>query len=787
MKNTIKIPFKPLTGHNCEQAEAQNVRLDDGNMSVVGTPRAVCAKTAVDKFLGIDTRGDTTYYFMQRNGRTVLVAGYSRSGTSTAAEKEIFDAGSEVTAIASSGDFVVLTTASGLKYLRFVGNGYSLVGGMVEAPSFCFGTTLASSASTDIPGLTLKSTYRQWRGSLTASDKTTAKSNFVAAIAELQRMATLGGYCLQPIVLRVAVRLWDDTLVWSDEAVCVGSGWTPEAVATVNIGDETTVEQTTLSAEMWQPTVCIVANGIGEWAPLVKAVEIYATDEPQDFTTMRFRCEQTQTGSKAYSLRMRAENDAEALVSDAAEAQTLRLVATITDIDSLASGTLRGSGIADLGNGVYAISMVRSRQAAWSNAPRRFTAATFCAIGSNIFAGDVTSFLPSAPHYLSLVDGAQLTAGMASAYVSVDIATDAGKATVTRAELVERYSLQTANMLTYPDSRARTMTIIAVAGGTRYSLTVDLLPSACGNYAYASKAGGFTLTPSSSTTIPSSVLTSSRSASLLLMCDGGNPLQWSQCKRADNTGVVGVMPSLRYGTTWSVGRSPVCLFSTDGLRLLSFNTSGECTASTRISQCTIANAMLVAATERGVAFVDTHGEVCRYEGSKVQALGIDASWAKGMVYSTVFDEVIVYGSDCAIAVAADGTYTTRTLAFTTHSHNLPADDSCVYSTDAEDARTMAVSLLTPPIAVEARQRLVQWFVSADTADVVATVYGENGFSCHGIMLCRMRLCGRLSAPVRQRIASPRVRTLRLALSGNLPTSAKVYEAVILSQQTNRQV
>ncbi len=774
MKNTVNFSFQPLSGRNTGRAEAQNVRYVGGKMTVTGAPAAICAKTVADRFLGIDTRGDTTYFFMQRNGTTVVVTGYSRNGTFTAAEKEIFEAQDEVTALASTGSFVVLATAGGLQYLLFNGNGYSHLGGMVEVPSFCFGTTSATTASADIPGLTLKSTYRQWSGSLTASDKKSAKSNFQTAIDELQRAAAVGGYSLQPTVLRVAVRLWDDTLVWSNEASCVGSGWNPEATATVTLGDETTVDQTTLTATMWQPTVRLVAPGIGNWSPFVKAVEIYATDEPQEFATMRFRCEQTQTGSKSYSLRMRAEGNDTATIRSAAESESLRLVATITDIDNLVKGKICSNGIADLGNGVYAIGMVRGKAAKWSNTPCRFTAGAFCAIGSNIFAGNVTSFLPTPPRYLSLADGTRLKSGVASVYVSVDIATDAGKATVTRAELVESYSLQTSSLLTYPDSRARSMTVIVVAAGTRYSLSADLMPSPTGDCAYASKVGGFTLTASTDTSIPSTLLQSATSRTRLLVSASDNPLLWTLCDRADNTGVVCVMPSLRYGTTWSVGRSPVCLFSTDGLRLLSFNTSDCCTASTRISRRTVASGFLAAATESGVTFVDIHGEVCRYEGSRVKSLGIDASWAKGLVYSAAHDEVIAYGDGQAIAIAADGTYTHRTASFATHAHNLPADDSCVYSPDVEELRAMTVVLRSPQIAAPSRLHLVQWMVNAASADVETTVYGENGFSCHGEKLCRLRLKGTLNAPVRQRVASPRVRTFRLELAGTMPTGAEVH-------------
>ena len=81
MKNTKKIEFKPLTPIDGNRSEAVNVRRRGDWMEVTGTPAAVCPKTTDDRFLGADRRGSRTYYFMQRNGKDVIMSGYRQDGT----------------------------------------------------------------------------------------------------------------------------------------------------------------------------------------------------------------------------------------------------------------------------------------------------------------------------------------------------------------------------------------------------------------------------------------------------------------------------------------------------------------------------------------------------------------------------------------------------------------------------------------------------------------------------------------------------------------------------------
>lgn len=773
MKNTTTISFKPLTAVDGNRAEALNVRPRGEWMEVVGEATAVCPKTADDVLLGIDRRGSRTYYFMQRRHRIVSVAGYSQNGAFTALGEDLLDAEGDAYGFAVSGDFVVLSTPKGLRYLHFNGSGYDSLGGAVEMPVFAFGTNESATVATDIPGFVMKSSYRQWTGTLTATDRGTVERAFMSSVAQLQRLAEVGGSCLQPIAVRVALRLWDDSRLWSDAVAGLGSAWQPEVVAEAASGDAWTVVPSTLRAATWRPTLRLVSAGIGEWQQFVKAVEIYATDEWQDFSVVRVRCEQSQSGQPAYYLRMRAENDADQLIRQAAEATKMRLVATITDIPSLVAGKVVAPNVIDIG-GEYAINVVRSSIAEWQPAPRPFVARMLSAVGTSTFAGNIESQLPTPPHYMQLADANSLTDGLASTYVSVEVATETGTMVVTRAALLESYSLHTASIVAYPDSRARRLSIIVVAGGQRHSLAIDLTPAANGNYAYATRNGGFVLQRSSDASVPATTAAAISQPSRLLLSNG-NPLQWMACDNADNTGVIGILPSMRYGSSWVVGRSPVCLLSADGLRLLSFDTAGRCTASTRVSRHVVADARLAAVTDNGIAFVDSYGQLCRYRSQRVEPTGIVAVGAKGVVYDNVHGELLIYGGQHSIAVGNDNAFTHRTATFLSHADAMPFDHDHVYDINVETARPMAVELRTPQMTLPFMLRLAEWRIAATDADISVAIYGENGFSCHGETTCRMRLRGALTAAVRQRVAARRIDSVRLGVAGTLPTGSRICQ------------
>ncbi len=75
-----------------------------------------------------------------------------------------------------------------------------------------------------------------------------------------------------------------------------------------------------------------------------------------------------------------------------------------------------------------------------------------------------------------------------------------------------------------------------------------------------------------------------------------------------------------------------------------------------------------------------------------------------------------------------------------------------------------------------RLKAVEWDAVADKADARFAVYGENGHSCHGELLSRLRMRGQIGAPFVHRVVAPRVRDCRLEIKGVFPAGTAILPA-----------
>lgn len=344
----IQIPLQTLRQGDAAEAEAVNLRAyGKDSVAAVGNPLPIAALPGGDRLVGYDRRQGRTYYFSERDGALILL-GYAADGTFTATGETIATLGSPVTAFASTGDFVVISTADGLSYLHYSDGTYSFLGGAPQFPVMAFGTAEKVELSAEIAGRRLSGTYSGWSGSLQSADLAAMEKQAVKAMENLQLQARQGFMLTSPAAIRTALRLWDGTMIWSPDATVVGIVSHPETVADVTMENsgEFRVERTVLRQNAWKLSLTLLSPGIGAWRNLVKAVEIYAAvwqDDTAGQTT--FRCEQSQQGEPQYFLRIStAGQNQEAACRQLAETRGFRLIATISGIEELIGGTVSAQG-----------------------------------------------------------------------------------------------------------------------------------------------------------------------------------------------------------------------------------------------------------------------------------------------------------------------------------------------------------------------------------------------------------------------------------------------------------
>lgn len=788
-KSVMKtVAFKGLDATSREgAAEVVGLRSCGNRMEVAGDPAVVTYMAETDRLVGIDVREGRQYYFIVRENAGLVLLGHRADGVFVFDEQALFPVAGNVTGMASAGELTIFGTSEGLKYLHYVSGKYSFLGGEIEMPSFAFGVKSQGVMSLPLQALELSGDYPAWTGStLTAADDNRAAGNFRKAVVSMLQSASRRGSRILPMLLRVGLRLWDDSLMWSGEMAAVGQGlWHPDVLREVaaDADGNRVVGESVLTAEAWKPSIAIVSSGIGAWKPFVKAVEIYACDVDDSDFEVEIRKEQSQTGSPSCFLRMSATwRDGCRLLSDAAEMGKFRLLTAITDIEAFLQGKISGEGVTEIAAGTWAVDAhLSGAEIAWSPRTAEFSPKVFASAGGYLAAGNLTVKRRLPPHFLSMCDGSRLVEGMASTFVAVTLATPEGEAVVTRSELTERYSEKLTGCVGYPDARAIKMEVIAVAGGKSFRAEIALRPSSSGNFAFAVSTDGFMLSVVDAVAVPESSNVDSRCESALFVAPCSMPMQWQPCEGIGSGSIIAVSPSFRYGSSWTLGRSPLCLFSADGVRLLSFDSRHRFTAATLISRHVAPDGKCICPTAAGLAFADTHGEVCRYEGSKVVSTGIVVENVVGVGYSVRFDEIWVLAADGVVVVDGENKFYRRRMKIenlvNSDAGTILCESSSLLAIEEENERDMEIELRSAQIPTGGlRLKAVEWDAVADKADARFAVYGENGHSCHGELLSRLRMRGQIGAPFVHRVVAPRVRDCRLEIKGVFPAGTAILPA-----------
>ena len=784
-RKSLRIEFDAVSPTDGREAEAVNVRPEGGKMTVVGIPAVTATLTVGDRLLGTDECDGRCHYFVVR-GADVLVAGYSEGGRFMRHEQLLFHATGPVAGMAwAKGGLLTVATAGGLEYVARSDKGYAYLGKSPDMPIVCFGVARRKHGVATLRSASLSGDYDRWQSPLDDEDSAMLQKRFGAVSGELLRSAESDGCILGPTIVCMALRLSDGTLLWSDSPTVVGQSPTIEAVADVTLSNGVrTVAESRVECDFFCPTLTVASYGIGRWKDYVKAVEIYA-GERWEQPSVALRCEQS-AGVATDRLRMSADyGHPAAQLHQLAQQTDLRRVAVITDIDALMAGTVKGEGLRPASSGGIAgrTMEIDCRLSGRPSETHRFRPAPFAAqviaaVGGEVFCGDLTWQLPSAPALMSFADGKSLRAGESSVSVSVEIPTPGATARVVHSTLCDFRAERLNSLICYPDSRARRMVFLSVTDGVSRQAVVDLVPSADGRCAYAVADGGFVMEEVEATVIPEASPASFRQSSDIVRSEGGNPLLWQRLDKADNAGVTALMPSFRYGSSWLLGRSPVCLFSPDGLRLLSFDSRGKCTASTLISRRTVASSDLAVATDDGIAFVDTCGELCRYRGSRVESTGVTVADATSLGFSLRYGELWVSMPEKTLVVRSDNrSYCRVPKIDRLAGGRLAVTGVAVRELDMEEPVRQSVVLKSRALpAANRRLHSVEWDFESGSADVRLNVYGENGHSCHGMLLSKLSVRGEVGSPLRQRPAAPWVRTIRVELEGMLHTGNAIYSA-----------
>ena len=325
MKQTRMIPRGMVPLANAEAAQcgeamlAQNVREREQSLQVTGMPAAAGTIGAGERLLLI-----TGPHRVTSIGGVVKVDG---SAVLTVTE--------DIVGAHAIGSLVVVVTSGGLKYLSLNNGTWTVLDPADAMPQLTLTASCATSTD-DIAAVTFAELYSQWQAPLADAD--------TAVLAALLRnawdtltgaVAAMGRHC-SPMLVRWAVRLWDDSLLWMSDAVRVGDETLSNAdrisAQVISTGSGFTGTEATVMSMRHYTLDIGVARGIGaDWIPLVKSIDVFATSEARLLASGRmldYRCLTRTTGPREYVLEMGLARRSAAEITSELASSPWQLVAT---------------------------------------------------------------------------------------------------------------------------------------------------------------------------------------------------------------------------------------------------------------------------------------------------------------------------------------------------------------------------------------------------------------------------------------------------------------------------
>ena len=300
---------------------AQNLRECEQSLQVTGQPAVTGTIDVGDRLLTVSDSHKVTCH-----ERVVKIDGVP-----------VMTATSEVVGAQVIGDLMVIVTRNGLTYLARPGDdGPWVVMNPADAvPQLSF-TAQCATSQANIAPYSFETPYQQWRAPLADMDTTALLGLLRVAWNGLNADAHAEGRRTAPILVRWAVRLHDDSYLWVSDPVRVGDETLSNADRVSAIIDYdnsgfTGTQATSMTLTHYTLGIAVVQGIAAQWLPLVKSIDVLATDEARLLNASRaldYRCITRTTGPREYVLEMGLSWRGAAAIAHDLASSPWRLIAT---------------------------------------------------------------------------------------------------------------------------------------------------------------------------------------------------------------------------------------------------------------------------------------------------------------------------------------------------------------------------------------------------------------------------------------------------------------------------
>lgn len=721
-----------------------------------------------EKILIVDSRNGKDYHLTYTDDGTIYLHGVREGDDYSTLNEKLCNVDAKPLFAQIVGPFVVIFTQQGKKFLYKESENYILADLNDAMPLIELRAVNTTIIDKNIQGKNFKNSYTQWIA-LEDADNTALQSSVISSYAEIKREAMLRGVFLQPVAVRYALRLWDDSYALVSPPIVVGKGVQCAGMVSFKVNTSMSGYETGLfTAEVYNVGIKILKSMSPEWQSLVKSIDILVSDEMTPFVenSVHTVCGTATDAGRYVScqlLKKEWELSFTQVINPTTWYELVRL--NPQDIKQDNEKVLwRKSKMIEANRssmGVLTTSMGYDR----------VQSAGF-SLNSRLYAGGNERILRNKWHCVQFFDK-EYDNVPCEVIVTAHLRTHQGKAVVVSKASYAYTPRKLNGVIAYPDSRAYEMTVKLLSNGKVSEWSGNLRGVIEQGYACYVNSGfrNTELSAGLSFYEPTEQNTREINTTELVVYRNGNPFVTEDIRDAWQGEITAIVPTPKSVYSSVFGRYPVYVFTTKGLFAAAYKSLGNYKDVQMLDSRRLKNSKLTAVSDEKVYFVSEGNELCTLAGKTVTVISQQKNVSQ-LVWLNHQRELLVRHSDNSVHIELpNGRCYSRTEKLKdVYSDEYNALATCetgeIVDLDKEKQSKSIVRLETHPISVKAGELVAPLgmmvnITGSGVENGKVELIGSDGVSCEERVLTEIELPANCCHPLDTVIYAKPCRLIKL--------------------------
>ncbi len=623
-----------------------NMRERNESLEAVGMPKEIAQLSENEKLIFIHDYDEYSNYLTSK-GCHLILHGRMNGGHYNLLNYEIHSYSGDIKAVNKVGGFLIVDTLNGREYLHFINEEYVYLDINDAIPTLWIGTADSNSRQITVPAFNFAASYTQWARPLSSSDETTLQRNISKSYKDLAQQISSDGFFMQPMAVRYAVRLWDDTYLWISAPVIVGNckqcTATIKAEVTSTGSGFSSCGESQITAQAYHVGAAVLRSTSTEWDSLIKSIDIFSTTEMEPFTDslqINYRCETSQSGTRRYYLASELkESENNLALGELINPDHWHILCRINDLGEMRNGILCAQNISNTiisesgdlisysirKSGIYNEALNQtSLQNILSNIRHDTISECATTINGRIYCGGKRILMRSPWQNSSSWKGS-LSPTPCKAMITVKLRTHRGIATKVVTESFDYTPSFLNSLITFPDSRAYSISIKILTNGEIKEWECKL--TGCDNQGMAyfinEDLSAITFAEGYSFLAFADVNTDEESYATLSISAHNNPFITTDFRNIGDGKIINLCATIKSIYSSVFGRYPLYAFTTKGIYAVAYKATGDYKDAQLISHLSTYKKDAFAVSDDGVYFVANDCSLNFLTGKKVIRLRHD--------------------------------------------------------------------------------------------------------------------------------------------------------------------